>query len=470
MIRRALIALLLSIVLSCQPASAQLLSVLTGGATTTNSSATASAGGVVVRTTLGLPGLNLVCLLSGCSVVRNLDGSSNQVFLVKPVHGLLPNLLAGVLKLVTGILDAEVDQVVKIPASPSDKAQASAPPGGLWDTEPVTYFGTTVPEGYVEQPAAQIIRLAQSQEAFDVTGKGIIADIDTGVDPNHPALKAALLPGYDFTRNQAVGSEMTDIAQSPGASCSSANPCQAAYVNQHTVAMLDQHTAAMLDQHTAAMIDSTKYSAFGHGTMVAGVLHLVAPTAKILPLKAFHADGSANLSDIINAVYYAVANHADVINMSFNLTAPSQELASALNSATSNNVICVASSGNDGLQETVYPAALANVMGAASTSNSDQRSTFSNYGDKIVWVAAPGEAIVTTYPFGFYAAGWGTSFSSPLVSGTASLVYNLSPVSNQQTAAWAIGHAVWIGPNMGDGRLDIYRALSSIAPVQGLLH
>jgi len=44
------------------------------------------------------------------------------------------------------------------------------------------------------------------------------------------------------------------------------------------------------------------------------------------------------------------------------------------------------------------------------------RSSFSNYGDAVVWVAAP-ESIVTTYPFSTYAAGWGTSFSAPFVSG-----------------------------------------------------
>ena len=71
-------------------------------------------------------------------------------------------------------------------------------------------------------------------------------------------------------------------------------------------------------------------------------------------------------------------------------------------------------------------------MGVASTNNSDQRSTFSNYGNKIVWVAAPGEGIVTTYPFGSYAAGWGTSFSSPLVSGTAALLSNMQPNSRHR--------------------------------------
>jgi subtilisin family serine protease len=218
------------------------------------------------------------------------------------------------------------------------------------------------------------------------------------------------------------------------------------------------------------MVDGTQYAAFGHGTMVAGILHLTAPTAKIVPVKSFHADGSANLSDIISGVYYAVQNNANVINMSFNLTSPSQEFSNAVNYAENNNVTCVASSGNDGVEEIVYPAALPNVMGAASTNDSDQRSTFSNYGDQIVWVAAPGEAIVTTYPFGFYAAGWGTSFSSPFVAGTASLVVQMLPANNPSVASFAIGHAKWIGPNMGEGRLDVYTALSAVNPVLGLLH
>ena len=48
-------------------------------------------------------------------------------------------------------------------------------------------------------------------------------------------------------------------------------------------------------------------------------------------------------------------------------------------------------------------------VGVASTNDLDMRSSFSNYGNAVVWVAAPGEGIVTTYPFSTYAAGWGTS-------------------------------------------------------------
>ena len=414
--------------------------------------------GVIVRTNLGLLGLRNVCLSNGCTVVGNLDGNAGQVFLVRPAQGLLPQLLADVLNLVNGILDAEPDQILTIPPNVNNQATASTAPQGLWDNSPVNYYGTTVTHGYVNQPAAQIIRVAQAQSVFNVSGAGIVADIDTGVDPNHPALQGVLLAGYDFTRNQPGGSELNDISMSAPPPCPT---CAAAYVNQHT--------AAMLDQHTAAMLDGSQYAAFGHGTMVMGVIHLVAPTAKLLPLKAFTANGNGSLSNILAAIYYAVQNHASVINMSFDLTTSSTELGDAIQYANSNNVILAASSGNDGKQEMVYPAGLPNVMGVASTNNQDQRSTFSNYGNQIVWVAAPGEGVITTYPFATYAAGWGTSFSSPMVAGTASLLVNMQSTSSENQAAWAIAHAKWIGVNMGNGRLDVYGSLSAYNPIQGLL-
>src|SRR5580704_1698246 len=217
----------------------------------------------------------------------------------------------------------------------------------------------------------------------------------------------------------------------------------------------------MLDQSTSAMLVGTAYTAFGHGTMVAGVIHLVAPTARIMPLKAFYANGTGNLSDILRAIYYAVRNNASVINMSFDLRVNSYELSHAINYSAGHNVINVASAGNDGKQEMVYPAGLANVMGVASTNDFGQRSNFSNYGDQIVWVAAPGEGIITTYPFGTYAAGWGTSFSAPFVAGTGALLVNLEPHCDQEQAAAAVSHAQWIGPGMGNGLLNIDSSLSA---------
>lgn len=453
---------LLIIAMWAQPASAQglgsLLTNLGSTVTSTLSTLTSPQPGVIVRTNLGLAGLQNVCLLNGCTVTRSLDGTIGQLYLVTPQQGLLPNLLAGVLRLVTGIIDAEPDQTFVIPPNPANNSTSGNPPAGLWDTTPVSYYGTTVTDGYVNQPAAQIIQIAQAHSVFNVSGTGIVADIDTGVDPNHPALQGRLLAGYDFTRNQPGGSEMNDISMSAPPPCGS---CPAAYVNQHT--------AAMLDQHTASMLDGTAYQAFGHGTMVMGVIHLVAPTAQLLPLKAFSANGNGSLSNILAAIYYAVQNKANVINMSFDFTSSSTELTNAINYATQNNVICVASAGNDGEDETVYPAGLPNVMGVASTNNQDQRSSFSNYGNQVVWVAAPGEGVITTYPFGLYAAGWGTSFSSPMVAGTASLVLNMQQGDNQNQVAWAVAHAKFIGLNMGYGRLNVDWVLTAINPLQGLL-
>ena len=415
--------------------------------------------GVIVRTNLGLGGLKLTCLLNGCNVVGNLDGNVQQVFLVRSTRGLLPNLLAGVLQLVPGIIDAEPDQVLAVPPNPTSQSASNNPPPGLWDTTPVNYYGATVTDGYVNQPAAQIIQISQAHSNFNLSGAGIVADIDTGVDPNHPAFQGVLLPGYDFTRNQPGGSEMNDVSMSAPPPCGS---CPAAYVNQHT--------AAMLDQHTASMLDGTAYEAFGHGTMVMGVIHLVAPTAQLLPLKAFSANGNGSLSNILAAIYYAVQNNANVINMSFDMTQGSTELTDAINYANKNHVICVASSGNDGANEMVYPAGLQNVMGVASTNNQDQRSSFSNYGNQIVWVAAPGEGVITTYPFGLYAAGWGTSFSSPFVAGTADLILNMQPNDSQNQVASGIANAKFIGLNMGYGRLNVNWALTALNPLQGLLH
>ncbi len=415
--------------------------------------------GVIVRTNLGLAGLQAVCQQIGCTVAENLDGGLNQVFLVKPTQpGLAASVLASVLQLVTGILDAEVDQVVSVPPNPANGgALAANPPAGLWDTTTHNYYGSNAWDGYVNQPAVQILNLAKAQSTFNVGGAGIVADIDTGVDPTHPVLQGVLLQGYDFTRNLPGGSELRDIS---GAAPPPCNTCVAAKVNQHTV--------AMVDQHTAAMVDGEEYAAFGHGTMVAGVIHLTAPTAQILPLKSFHADGTGNLSDIVRAIYYAVQNNANVINMSFDLTQYSTELADAVNYASNNNLILVASSGNDGEMEVVYPAGLQGVIGVASTNDQDQRTTFSNYGNQVVWVAAPGEAIITTYPFGNYAAGWGTSFSSPFVAGTAALLLNTQPNLTPAQAAWAVSNAKWIGPNMGYGRMNVYNTLLMLNPVQGV--
>jgi subtilisin family serine protease len=400
---------------------------------------------LIVRDSLGLSGINLTCALLGCKVNTSLGDPQGQLFLVTFPSILNPVTCLLKLNLQLGIVDVELDQKVK-----TLDAYAGPAPSYLSDESPTSYYGTTVWHGYLAQPASTLTRVAYTQSAYHVTGAGVtVAVIDTGVDPTSPVLKNLLVSGYDFTRNTNGGSEDSDVSASPDLS-----GAQAAEVNQRTVAVLDQRTVAVLD--------GSGYSAFGHGTMTAGIVHLVAPQAKIMPLKAFSADGSGYDSDVLRAIYYAVKNHAKVLSMSFDYTTYSPELANAIKYANSNGVVSVASAGNDGEQIAVYPGSLPGVVDVASTSNSDIQSTFTNYGAPPVWLAAPGEGVMTTYPWGTWAAGWGTSFSAPLVSGTAALMLGTNGGCTASKVTSGLARADSISdPQLGHGRLDIYLAVQS---------
>jgi subtilisin family serine protease len=403
---------------------------------------------VIARDTQGLQDLQNICaglfgVLPLCTIVEPVGDPQGQVYVVAP--GLIGDV-DQLLQFLLGFLlpnggDAEVDQIMHLTSSTT----WTAPPS-LYDTTPWNYYGTSVWHGYIGQPAVGIIKLFKTQNAFRISGSGIVAVIDTGVDPTHPVLQGVLLSGYDFTRNQKRGSELTDLSE-PGDVDQDGSPFQ---VNQSTIAVVNGNGVTTLSQ--------PQYEAFGHGTMVSGIVHLVAPTAKILPLKAFRADGTGNLSDVLRAVYYATRNQARVLNMSFDISTYSLELDKANQYAARHGAVSVASVGNDGQAVMVYPAGLQNVMGVASTTNNDTISSFSNYGQPPVWVGAPGEGIVTTYPFGTYAAGWGTSFSAPFVSGTVALLRSINTNLYQSSASQAIAHAKYISPQLGNGRVDVYQA------------
>jgi subtilisin family serine protease len=407
----------------------------------------------IVRDSLGAPGIRLVCTILHCTPGKSLGDPSGQLFLVTS-NGLLSQtsfltLLLGQF----GVVNVEVDRQMNL-GGPF----ATSIPETLTDSSVAMYFGNPVWNGYANQPASQIVRLAETQNTFHVTGAGTVAMIDTGVDTTHPALLPVLLPGYDFTNNTPDADEKGGVSHS-SAAVLDGGPTDAIFVNPSTLAVVSPAAASLLG--------GGPYSGFGHGTMTAGIVHLVAPTAKILPLKAFGSDGTGYLSNIVSATYYAVGHGSKVISMSFSFDSSSKELVRAVKYANGRGVICVASAGNDGGNVIVYPAALRHVMGIASTSDFDTRSSFSNYGSH-VWVAAPGEGIISTYPYGSYSAGWGTSFSAPFVAGTAALLVDVSGNVNQETAEQAIAHAQWVSNDMGNGRLDTYQAVQAWAATAGL--
>jgi subtilisin family serine protease len=431
---------------------------------------------LIVRTSpgVGLKGLQNICLPLLCNVVQTLDGSNNQLFLVQPsllsdVTSLLNSLLGA-----PGVVAAEPDQLLSMPGMPQNEI-----PNGLYYKSLLQFYGSAAWTGFVQQPAMEIVRAQAAQSTFNVSGAGLVATIDTGVDPTHPVLQPVLVPGYDFTRNTPGGSELPDASACSatsssnllsgltsllfGSNTTSGTSSACTTSSEAAPFSVQQSTVAVVDQSTVAVVEGNGMSDFGHGTMVAGVIHLVAPTAKIMPLKAFQSNGTGTLSNILRALYYAMQNHVNVINMSFDIKTYSPELARAIHSANNQGIICVAAAGNDGKDEMVYPSALTGaVMGIASTSDFDTQSSFSNYGSDDVWMAAPGENIISTYPFGTYAAESGTSFSTPFVSGAAALLFQLKPNVGQYGASQALAHAKWISANLNHGRLDVYQAVQAL--------
>ena len=417
---------------------------------------------------------NAVCQRYNLQFVANLGRP--DLFLVQASDALPADILKQWVKNDSDVENIEVDRQANV-------AEATPLPGPYIPSLPITsyvtdgnltkLYGTKAWAGYVQQPAVYLTNAATAiQQNFIGTGT-VVAVIDTGVDANNPILAPVLVPGFDFTRNlPGIASDLADV-----------DPATAAALEQRTVAILDpysvvqlnQYSSAFLEQRTVAILDPYNLPAlFGHGTMVAGLVHLVAPGAQIMPLKAFRADGSTTLSNIVQAIYYATDNGANVINMSFEISQISDELVRAINYANRHGVICVASTGNDGQRTLMYPAALSSVIGVASVSQDNQASSFTNYGNDVVTVATVGEGLVTTYVGSHYAAVWGTSFSSALVSGAAAdLLTATDNNSRHQIMFNDVQRALSNGnpacsPNgtLGAGCLDLFQASHYIHDVR----
>ncbi|MDQ6618150.1 MAG: S8 family serine peptidase [Pseudomonadota bacterium] len=269
---------------------------------------------------------------------------------------------------------------------------------------------------FAQQWAPAALRLSQAH--LYSTGSGVtVAVLDTGVDRAHPLLASRLLPGYDFVDGDNDPSEE----------------------------------------------GSRNDAGYGHGTHVAGLIAMVAPGARIMPLRVLEPSGQGNTWVLAEALLYAVDpdgnpatdDGAHVINLSLGTTTrtrildavtqlvtctavtddPAFDLSDAGYATDADRcshragVVIAAAAGNDSTDAVrQYPAAerVHGLLAVAGSDASAHLAPFSNFGSWI-GIAAPGAAITSSIPGGGYATWEGTSMAAPLVAGTAALLLARDP-------------------------------------------
>jgi subtilisin family serine protease len=284
------------------------------------------------------------------------------------------------------------------------------------DQRSVAFLDGVSPSDYFGQYAMTLIRAPEAHALAQ--GEGVtVAIIDTGVDRRHPALAV---------RRFARGSDFVDKDENPA--------------------------------------EVAGGMAYGHGTMVTGIVALMAPRATLMPLRAFDPDGMGKISDVAVAIRWAVRHGADVINMSFGVPGGSTPavLRAAIDYATRRGVVLVASAGNDNTSSPEYPASDEDVLAVAATDSGDVKASFSNYGSHID-VSAPGVSIYSAFPGGRFGWGSGTSYAAAFVSGEAALVLSAGRSTVREAIVASAVNIDRLNPGfaglLGRGRIDALGAV-----------
>ncbi len=251
--------------------------------------------------------------------------------------------------------------------------------------------------------------------AWDTTtgsGNFVVAVIDSGVDYNHPDLAANMWRNPGEINGDGIDNDGNGIVD-------------------------DYFGANFIGANSGNPFDDN-----GHGTHVAGTIGAVGNNGvgvagvnwgvKIMALKFLSSTGSGSTSDAVEALNYAVARGARVSNNSWGGGGYSSTLFNAIQAAQAKGHIFVAAAGNENVNIDVtpsYPAsyALANVVAVASTTSTDARSSFSNFGATTVDIAAPGSSILSTTPNNTYSTFSGTSMAAPHVAGAIALYWDANP-------------------------------------------
>jgi thermitase len=266
----------------------------------------------------------------------------------------------------------------------------------------------------------------------------VVAVLDTGIDFNHPAFAGRLVQGYDFIGRDNDPSE-------------EGNP---------------------------------QIGPYGHGTHVAGIIAMVAPEAKIMPLRVLNVQGRTDAFIVAEAVEYAVAHGAKVLNLSLSTQHVTQAIHKSFydylegedddadgGTIPLNGAVAVVAAGNSGTTAMEFPAAVSQihersgreVIPIAASNYNDVLSIFSTRGS---WVAmmSPGERIISPVPYNHYGNWSGTSMAAPFVAGTIALVRAVNPLAEPEDVKNHVrNRAVLIPGQMR--RLDAMNAVSNPIPL-----
>lgn len=259
----------------------------------------------------------------------------------------------------------------------------------------------------------------------------LVAVIDTGVDYNHTDLDDNYVAlGYDWVNNDT-------------------NP-------------MDDHSHGT---HCAGIIAAETNNSIG----VAGLAQV-----RFMAEKAFNESGDGLEDDVANAIIHAVDQGANILSNSWGDYEESQLIHNAMDYAYANGLLIIAAAGNKDTSSKLYPAAYDEVIAVTATTSSDNKASFSNYGD---WVelAAPGASIYSTIPGGSYGDKSGTSMACPHVAGVAALIWSRFP---NVTRDWVRAQLRYTSDDLGAtgfdqyygyGRVNARRAVEEAPPSVDLL-
>jgi subtilisin family serine protease len=201
----------------------------------------------------------------------------------------------------------------------------------------------------------------------------------------------------------------------------------------------------------------------GHGTHVAGTIGAIGNngvgvagidwSTQIMALKVLDSNNQGTIAEAAAALNYAVAHGASITNNSWTGGGADPTFLQALQNARAHGQIFVVAAGNNSQNLDVtagYPASfkLDNMVAVAATGSNNQLASFSNYGAATVQLAAPGVSIFSTAHNGQYEFDSGTSMATPHVTGVLALLKSL--------------HPDWTASQL------ISRVLQSVQPVAGL--